>query len=62
MWPIHEGNLSFSAKPMDFDDDLIDKAQMKIYSELPSRRRGQPENCMITLLAILLDMLTTSDD
>ena len=39
MWPIHEGNLSFSAKPMDFDDNLIDKAQMKIYSELPQRQR-----------------------
>ena len=26
-------------KPMDFEDDLIDKAHMTIYSELPQRQR-----------------------
>ena len=60
-WPIHEGNLLCRAKPMDFEDDLIDAHICHHTQSFHKGRGGQPVTRMITLLAILLDMLTTSD-
>ena len=60
-WPIHEGNLLCRTKPMDFEDDLIDTHIRRHTQSFRTRRGGQPENCMNTLRAILLDMLATSD-
>ena len=47
---------SYRIKPMDFEDDLID-AHIRLQTQsFRKGRGGQPVNCMITLLVILLDM------
>ena len=48
-WPIHEGNLLFRAKPMDFEDDLIEAHICRHTQSFRKGRGGQPVNCMMTL-------------
>ena len=43
-------------KPMDFEDDLIDAHTCLHTQSFRKGRGGQPVNCMITLLVILLDI------